>query len=191
MLNLQAVFLRKATEFPTWDCVIEKIVELPESEYRSFKEAPLRDESFIAENTDLMYQDANGVYHCLLALGEGCSDGILIESEGSDYARYASFLPGAREFVTAHLNQLADQIIREGTQEAESGTWSICFDEIKDRYHVPVSPGNGVGSMLLEILQARPETAEIELTEEGFDMAYCPDCCPSLVEKTPGMQMNL
>jgi len=191
MLNLQAVFERKASEFPARDCVIEKIVELPESEYRSFKAAPLRDMSFIAENTDLMYQDANGIYHCLLAMGEGCSDGILIESEGSDYARYASFFPGAREFVTARLNQLADQIIREGTQESENGSWSIRFDEIQDRYHVPVSPNNGVGSMLFAALKARPEIAEIEPMEDGFDMAYCPDCCPNLDEKMPGMKMNL
>jgi hypothetical protein len=191
MLNLQAVFERKASEFPVRDCVIEKIVELPESEYRSFKAAPLRDMSFIAENTNLMYQDANGVYHCLLAMGEGCSDGILIEAEGYDYARRASFLPGAREFVTARLNQLADQIIREGTQQTGNGTWSIHFDEIQERYHVPVSPNNGIGSKLLEILKARPEMAEIEPMEDGFDMTYYPECCPNLDEKTPGMKMNL
>jgi hypothetical protein len=30
MLNLQAIFERKATDYPVWDCVIDKIVELPE-----------------------------------------------------------------------------------------------------------------------------------------------------------------
>ncbi len=191
MLNLQAVFERKASEFPVRDCVIEKIVELPESEYRSFKAAPLRDISFIEENKNLMYQDTNGIYHCLLAMGEGCSDGILIEAEGYDYARFASFLPGAREFVTARLSQLADQIIREGTQQTGNGTWSIYFDEIQERYHVPVSPNNGIGSMLLETLQARPEMAEIEPMEDGFDMTYYLDYCPNLDDKTPGLKMNL
>lgn len=183
MLNLQAIFERKAGEYPVWDCVIEKIVELPENEYKHFKAAPLRDMSFIAENTDLMYRDENGIHHCLLALGEGSSDGILIESEGYNYARYSSFIPGARELVAARLNNLADQIIKESTQNTSNGTWSIYFDEIQERYHVPVSESNGIGSMLLKILEARPELAEIERMEDGFDMVFYLDYCSSLDEK--------
>lgn len=194
MLNMQAIFSRKAVDYPVWDCVIEKIVELPEKEYKYFKTAPLQDMSFIAENTDLMYKDSNGVFHCLLVLGEGSSDGVLIESEGYNYARYSSFMPGAREFVTARLNQLADQIIRESTQNTCNGTWSINFDEIQERYHIPVSPNNGIGSMLKNILEARPEMAEIEPMEDGFDMMFYLDYCPNLDEKeklSPEMQMKL
>lgn len=193
MLNLQAIFTRKADDYPVWDCVIEKIVELPENEYKYFKTAPLRDMSIIAENTDLMYKDSDGVFHCLLVLGEGSSDGVLIESEGYNYARYSSFMPGAREFVTARLNQLTDQIIRESTQNTCNGTWSINFDEIQERYHVPVSPNNGIGSMLKNILEARPEMAEIEPMEDGFDMVFYLDYCPNLDEKeklSSEMQMN-
>lgn len=197
MLNLQAIFARKADDYPVWDCVIEKIVELPEAEYKYFKSAPLRDMPFIAENTDLMYRDENGVFHCLLVLGEGTSDGILIESEGYNYARYSSFMPGAREFVTARLNQLADQIIRESTQNTSNGTWSVYFDEIQERYHVPVSLNNGVCSMLQKILEVRPELAELELMEDGYNMVFYLDYCPNLDKneipepEPPAMQMNL
>lgn len=194
MLDLQAIFTRKADDYPVWDCVIEKIVELPENEYKYFKTAPLRDMPFITENTDLMYRDPNGIYHCLLVLGEGCSDGVLIEAEGYNYARYSSFMPGAHEFVTARLNQLADQIIKESTQSTSNGTWSIYFNEIQERYHVPVSPNNGIGSMLLKILETRQEMAEIEPMEDGFDMVFYLDYCPNLDENeklSPEMQMNL
>ena len=201
MLNLQAIFERKATDYPVWDCVIKKIVELPEAEYKYFKSAPLRDMSFIAENTEVMRKDINGIAHCLLVLGEGCSDGILVEAEGYSYARYSSFMPGAREFVTTRLNQLADQIIRDSTQSTSNGTRSVYFDEIQERYHVPVSESNGIGSMLLKILETRPEMAEIEPMEDGFDMVYYLDYCPNLdksqlpeqknEQEPPAMQMNL
>lgn len=197
MFNLQAIFTRKAEDFSVWDCVIEKIVELPEAEFKYFKSVPLRDMPFIAENTDLMHRDENGVFHCLLVLGEGASDGILIEAEGYNYARYSSFMPGAREFVTARLNQLADQIICESTQNTSNGTWSISFDEIQDRYHVPVSPNNGIGSMLVKILEARSELAELELLEDGFDMVFYLDYCLNLDKnerpepKSPAMKMNI
>ncbi|AGL02872.1 DUF6329 domain-containing protein [Desulfoscipio gibsoniae] len=194
MLKLQAILERKASDYPASDCVIEKIVELPEAEYKYFKSAPLRDMPFIAENTDLMHRDENGVFHCLLVLGEGSSDGVLIEAEGYNYARYSSYMPGAREFVAARLNNLADQIIKEGTQSTSNGTWSIYFDELQERYHVPVSPNNGVGSMLLKILEARPEMAEIEPMEDGFDMVFYLDYCSNLDESeklSSEMQMNL
>lgn len=197
MLNLQAIFTRKAENFHVWDCVIEKIVELPEAEYKHFKTAPLRDMPFIAENTDLMHRDENGVFHCLLVLGEGTSDGILIESEGYNYARYSSFMPGAREFLNVRLNQLADQIIRESRQDTSNGTWSVYFDEVQERYHVPVSPNNGVGSMLQKILEARPELAELEPMEDGFDMVFYLDYCTNLDKnemsepEPPAMQMKL
>lgn len=197
MLNMQAIFTRKAEDFPIWDCVIEKIVELPEADYKYFKTAPLRDMPFISENTDLMHQDENGVFHCLLVLGEGTSDGILIESEVYNYARYSSFMPGAREFLNVRLNQLAEQIIRESTQNTSNGTWSIYFDEIQERYHVPVSPNNGVGSMLQKILEARPELAELESMEDGFDMVFYLDYCPNLDKneipepEPPAMKINL
>lgn len=180
MLNLQAVFERKANKLPARNCVIEKIVELPESEYRKFKNNLFEDYDFIRESADSMIMDRNGLNHCILTLGEGCSDGVLVVAEGYSYARYASLVPGAREYVTARLNQLTDQIIREGTQETRDGTWSIPFDAIQERYHVLVTPNNGIGSMLLKTLQARPETAEIKPMEDSFDIAFCPGCCPNL-----------
>lgn len=36
---------------------------------------------------DLMCEK-DGVWHCLLVTGEGMEDGVLVESEGSSYARY-------------------------------------------------------------------------------------------------------
>ena len=201
MLNLKAILERKVSDYPTSDCVIEKIVELPQNEYKYFKLAPLRDMSFIAENIDLMLRDPNGIYHCLLVLGEGCSDGVLIEAEGYNYARYSSFMPGAREFVTVRLNNLADQIIKEGTQNTSSGSWIIYFDELQERYHIPISPDNGVGSMLLKILETRSEMGEIEPMEDGFDMMFYLDYCPNLdksempepeqEQEPPAMQMKL
>ena len=62
----------------------------------------LDDYDFIRNNIDLMYCDREGVYHCLLVVGEDRPDGILVESEGSSYARYAAFLPNACDFLAAH-----------------------------------------------------------------------------------------
>jgi hypothetical protein len=46
-----------------------------------------------------MRVDTNGFAHCILALGENYDNGILINSEGYDYARYYSLIPSARLLV--------------------------------------------------------------------------------------------
>ena len=93
-MNINAIFQKKDCEINTEPCVIEKTVELSEKEYNHFYHNLLEDYSFIAENSDCMYQDNNGVRHCMLVFGKGIPDGILVEAEGYGYARYSAFLPG-------------------------------------------------------------------------------------------------
>ena len=89
-MNLQASFEHKPSDFSLRDCVIEKTVKLSEQEFKAFLNHPLRDYDFLAENIDLMRSDGNGARHCLLVIGEGRNDGVLVEAEGYSYCRYAS-----------------------------------------------------------------------------------------------------
>lgn len=198
MLKLKAVFERKTNEFPAKDCQIEKVVELPQEEYVSFRSHLIRDAGFIADSKDSMFVDKNGIQHCLLVMGQGNTEGILIQSEGYDYARYASLLPGARDFVKARLSELADHIIKEGTQNTGNGSWTVYFDKLEEQYGIYLDASNGIGSMLLSLLEARPEVSEIEPMEDGFDMSFYLDYCQNLDEgsvrqepEEPGMTMKL
>ena len=90
---------RKDKEIETTPCVVEKTIELNGREYARFSQNLLDDHDFILENRKSMYVDTEGVSHCLLVLGEGSDDGILVESEGSSYARYSAYVPHARTLV--------------------------------------------------------------------------------------------
>jgi len=98
-MDINAVFSRKEAQAEVSKCSIEKTIELPRSKYAAFRSNMLAEYDFIVDNTDLMYTDAGGVTHCLLVLGEGSDDGILINSEGSSYGRYTAFLPNARTII--------------------------------------------------------------------------------------------
>ena len=39
----------------------------------------------------------------LLVAGEGMDEGVLVESEGSAYARYSAFVPFAQEIIRQYL----------------------------------------------------------------------------------------
>lgn len=73
--------------------VIEKTVRIPDEDFERMLRRPMDGQPFIAENIDLMYQDDDDVFHCILVTGENRTDGILVESEGYGYARYASYIP--------------------------------------------------------------------------------------------------
>jgi len=118
MLKTKAVFERKPPDFQPRDCVIEKIIGLTSWEYDAFSRNMLADYGFIKDNIDLMFVDQEGAYHCLLVMGEDRPDGILIESEGSGYARYAAFLPNARDFLAARQEQA--QGFHDAKPEVES-----------------------------------------------------------------------
>ena len=67
------------------------------AQFDYFSKNLLSDYDFLLTNIDCMYQDGDGVSHCLLVLGEGRDDGIIVNSEGSAYARYSAFVPNARQ----------------------------------------------------------------------------------------------
>ena len=101
-LMINTNLLRKESEFRTKSCVVEKAIAVSHAEFDDLKRHPLRDNMLIAENAELMYCDRDDNYHCLLIYDEEQGDGLLIESEGTSYARYAQYIPSAKELVERH-----------------------------------------------------------------------------------------
>jgi hypothetical protein len=88
----------------------------------------LRDFDFIKDNIELMSIDDQGTFHCLLVVGEDRPDGILIESEGYGYARYASFMPNAADFLAVHPEQ-------EQTEKEQQTASTL---KLKDLIRIPL-----------------------------------------------------
>lgn len=100
----KAVFTRKAVDIEEvkeradreeakCEYIVEKVIELPEKDYLAFADDLLKDSAVIKANNGLMFVDADGGWHCILVKARGGSEGILVESEGYDYARYTAYLP--------------------------------------------------------------------------------------------------
>lgn len=183
MLKTKAVFERKQNSFQTQDCVIEAIEELSSAEFKNFCENMLTDRSFIADRINDMYVDEKGVHHGLLVLGVDTDDAVLVDSSGYSYGRCTAFLPNFKPYVNRQILMLADEIIKNGTQNTGNGTWTTYFDEIQERYGVHVTPNNGIGTLLLRDLTNSDEIAEIEPMEDGLDITYYLDYCSNLENK--------
>lgn len=172
-------------QMDTWQ--VEKVIDLPTAEFDEFVTLPLRDYPFIAENKEFMYSEG-GVIHGLLVLGQNRSDGVLIDAEGYNYARYASYLAGARDIVNAEISRAVDFIVRQGTEHTGSGSWCVYFEELEEKLGLRVQEGNGFDAMLRDALYRRDEVIGMKMDNGCVDTNYHPAFCKHLEE--PGQSMG-
>ena len=113
---MKAIFFRKEPSFEdAVECKVEKVITLSDAEYRYFAGHLLKEYDFIRDNVDLMYEES-GVWHCILVTTKGGEDGILVESEGAGYARYAAPVP----CVSGMIGQLKRE--QAGDRQEQSGS---------------------------------------------------------------------
>ena len=93
------------------------MVCLPDEKYQRFLKNMMDDYDFIDQHREEMYQEGD-VVHCILVKGENSTDGILVNSEGSGYARYAAYFPAAQSFLNEQqMEQQVQPQHREISQE--------------------------------------------------------------------------
>ena len=85
---MRAVFMRKEPEIDTKEFQVEKVITLPSEQYAYFTQHLMKEHDFIKENVD---------------------EGVLVESEGSAYARYSAFVPFAQEIIRQYQDMQETQ----------------------------------------------------------------------------------
>ena len=155
--------IKDVDEIRTDDCKIEAVVVLDAEEFEDFRRRLFVARDFIADNRDYMYLDRNGISHCLLVLGEGQQDGILVDSGLSQHAKFTSFLPNAVDFMKKQIKMMADELLRNVETE-------IDFKSISDKFDVTVTADNGIGQMLIDELRGRNELANVEVNHNSIEL---------------------
>lgn len=180
-MRMKANLLHKPINFQMDDCLIEKVVELSYEEFSALKIVPLQDQPFIAENKGCMFS-RDGIAHCMLALGEGYHDGVLIDAEGYNCARLAAYIVGARDIVNAELDRAVERIVREAAEHTSDGEWRLPFDALEEQFGLNIRVGNGFDKMLFDRLSAREEVGGIRMGPDQIDMSCRLNFCTDLEE---------
>lgn len=195
MLKVNANFQRKECQLQTNPCVVEKIISLPPDEYDAFSHSLLRDQDFIRDNVEHMYVDDEEVSHCLLVIPETGGDGILVESQGYDYARYAAPLPQASVLAAQELKSsypsldafcirmadAADRIISEGISSSVNGGKYLNYAEVLDYIDIDIEFEESAADLLFKMLRGRKEVTNLFFDEKGIGMEFDPACCTSQI----------
>lgn len=167
-LIINTSLLRKESCFEPKPCLVEKVVEMPATAFARLISRPLDDQYIIAQNKPLMYCD-NEFYHCILAVDMHNGDGLLIESEGSNYARYSQYIPHAREIVAAHkqtmsFSQLkdivADFVNKAVSDSADKETLTANLQDLTESPQVHET----LMKCVFEVFCDRPEIASCSLS---------------------------
>ncbi len=102
----------KAYSYEPMQIEVEKVITLYGKRFEQMRDHPLEDAPEIIDNKDLMYMESNTA-HCILFLDANGSDGILVEAEGSDYARKSQFISNARAIVDQNELTPAEQQLHQ------------------------------------------------------------------------------
>ena len=158
---------------------VDKVVELPNTLFATFMDRPLDRYEFIRENVVEAHQ-YDGIGYCLLVLGEGRSDGVLVRCGEDGRADYTAYVAGARDVVQAKLDRIADHIIRQGTERTASGDWYVYCEELEELFGVTIHEGNGFDDMMRETLERRSEVARVEVGLDHVQTTFHPEFCAGL-----------
>ncbi len=177
MLSVSAVLERKTPKFDSVPCLIKDVVCLSDQEYTYFSNNLLCDHEFLDKYKDLMGHDEEGC-HCILVLGEQSDDGILVNSEGYSYARYAALMPGAKAYLDYQAGQMANRIINAAMHESRDGKWSLNYDQFEAEEGLSLTKRDVylielLKDKLLDRLEVRSINIGIEEMSVGIDPWFC------------------
>lgn len=179
---------------------IEHTMELPPGKFRYFKEHLLDDQPFIAEHAKDLHKDGYGITHGMLVLCEGIDEGILVNSEGFAYARYAAYLSGARTMslmnryptlrdFCVQMDALVEKYVQQAVDGQEDGQSTISFSDVEADVEKQILDEDLSAfdwRLFLDMLSARPEIAGMETTQNEIYLTVSPEF---VQDETPGMSM--
>ena len=77
------------------------------------------------------------------------------------------------------LKEIANALVQEGIQRTTTGTWSVSFQEIWERFGLDLSADSDAGRLIVIALKQEEEINELIMTEDHIEMSYHLESCPA------------
>lgn len=126
----------------------------------------------IAKYADKLCVGSDGITNALLVLNEKTGEGILVNSEGYNYARYSAYLPFAKPYLNYEIAKIADFLVTEGAGSTTDALWSISFDDLYEHFGIVISRDNGIADQLVAVLESLDEIEAVVVTEDGLELTW-------------------
>ena len=153
-LKLNAMMWRKPETLEPLSYKVSEVIVLSDAEFREVMKNSLEDREYLSGR--------HGENTCVLLLSNGGDDGILVDTQGCNYPRYATFIPKAKIIANEFIQRVTDE---QGSDDDEKNKGKRKRgEEIKDE-------GSDEKQKATDIL-----TGE-DLAEQAEYAANAPKCC--------------
>ena len=153
-LKLNAMMWRKPETLEPLSFKVSEVIVVSDAEFRDVMKNSLEDREYLSGR--------HGEDTCVLLLSNGGDDGILVDTQGCNYPRYATFIPKAKIIANEFIQRVTDE---QGSDDDEKNKGKRKRgEEIKDE-------GSDEKQKVTDIL-----TAE-DLAEQTEYVANAPKCC--------------
>jgi len=173
-MKIRANLLYDPGPFLMDSCQIEKVLELSARDFSRLVTNPLCNWPCIVENRSHMFTEG-GVVHCLLALGKGSADGVLINSEGPAHRLRAAYVPGMRDIINAEMDRAADFIVRQSAEKSTGEISRVQFEKLEKHLGLTIREGSRLDIMLEAALKRRPEVDSVNIHDGCIEIKYHPE----------------
>lgn len=153
-LKLNAMMWRKPETLEPLSYKVSEVIVLSDAEFRDVMKNSLEDREYLSGR--------HGEDTCVLLLSNSGDDGILVDTEGCNYPRYATFIPKAKIIANEFIQRITEE--QNSDDDEESKTKRKRGEEIKDE-------NSDEKQKTTDIL-----TAE-DIAEQAEYAANAPKCC--------------
>lgn len=153
-LKLNAMMWRKPETLEPRSYKVSEVIVLSDAEFRDVMKNSLEDRGYLSGR--------HGDDTCVLLLSENGDDGILVDTQGCNYPRYAAFIPKAKIIANEFIQRFNEE--QGSDNDEDSKTKRKCGEEIKDERSYEKQKAT-------DIL-----TAE-DLAEQAEYASNAPKCC--------------
>ena len=77
------------------------------------------------------------------------------------------------------LKEIANALVQEGIQRTTTGTWSVSFQEIRERFGLDLFADSDAGRLIVIALKQEEEINELIMTKDHIEMSYHLEYCPA------------
>ena len=164
-------------------CVVGKTITITGAEFDRLSQSLLEDNAIITENAEHMGYE-NNMHQCLLIVSDERQDGILVASEGCNYARYTAYVPNAKDVllmqrlppdlraVLEKAPVIADWLVRRQDSAWPGGCFLISAEWLEDVHNINLKNSVAAQEILIHELKQRPEIAYADFDMPVFYVKY-------------------
>ena len=171
-LILNTTLLRKEPCYEPKPCIVVRVVEMSAGAFGKLISKPLDDHYIISKNSDLMYQESE-FCHCILAVDKLNGDVLLIEADGSGYARYSQYIPHAKDIVAHHEMTPAQKNLQGAIKKIAHDLLAESGEKTEVNYSLDELLLNAgfrkiIKDSICEAFQVMPEVESVEIRTATF-----------------------